>query len=139
MNEEIRTEEIGLERHAPRPVERSQPMDEGTASGKKTGASRLNILALIIALAALALAVQARRDSQKDVIASLNQTLTREVLPDLKKSRDRILVGHIYDLKRLMVTLEEIKETTSNEEVRMRVDQLRNDIEELTVKVFVHE
>lgn len=138
MNEEIRTEEIGLERHAPRPVERSQPEDTVTA-GKKPGTSRLGYLALVIALAALVLAVQARRDSQKDVIAALNQTLTREVLPDLKKSRDRILVGHIYDLKRLMVTLEEIKETTSNEEVRMRVDQLRNDIEELTVKVFVHE
>jgi hypothetical protein len=138
MNEETRMTETGLERHAPRPAERSQPEDT-VAAGKKPGTSRLGYLALVIALAALVLAVQARRDSQKDVIAALNQTLTREVLPDLKKSRDRILVGHIYDLKRLMVTLEEIKETTTNEEVRMRVDQLRNDIEELTVKVFVHE
>ena len=138
MNEETRMAEVGLERHSPRPVERSQPADTVTA-GKKSGTSRLNYLALIIALAALALAVQARMDSQKDVIASLNQTLTREVLPDVKKSRDRILVGQIYDLKRLMVTLEEIKETTTNDEVRMRIDQLRNDIEELSVKVFVHE
>ena len=96
-------------------------------------------MAMIIALAALLLAIQARLDNQKDSIAAMNQTLTRTVLPELKKSQNRILIGHIYDLKRLMVTLEEIKESTANEEVKMRIDQLRADIEELTVKVFVHE
>ncbi len=97
------------------------------------------MLALLVALVALFLAWQAQSPTESASISSINEMMTSKVVPQMERAAERDVVGHIYDLKRVMVTLEEIKETTTNEDVKAMVDKLRKDIEELNVKLFVHE
>ena len=107
---------------------------------EKTGNSRWMLrLALILAIIALFLSLQERFSTEDDAIEAINQMISEILVPGVKKATERDVIGQIYDLKRVVVTLEEIKETSENPEVQAMVDQLRKDIEELNVKLFVHE
>ncbi len=85
------------------------------------------------------MAFKAGHSSKINAITSINEMITDKVVPQMARATERDVIGHIYDLKRTMVTLEEIKETTANEDVKAMVDKIRKDIEELNVKLFVHE
>ncbi len=114
-------------------------MTDENGSQDKQKKSWTGILALIVALVALFLAYQGQNSSTGASIQAINQAMTDKFVPMAERAAERDVVGHIYDLKRVMVTLEEIKETTTNEDVKAMVDKLRKDIEELNVKLFVHE
>lgn len=130
----------GLDTHQPRNQHRpSEGIGYGMeARGRRKG-SRAGIIALIIAVIALVIALQEKFSSRYDALDSINQMITDTLVPGVKKATERDVIGHIYDLKRVMVTLEEIKEASENEDVKAMVDKLRKDIEELNVKLFVHE
>lgn len=96
-------------------------------------------LAFLLALVALFLSMGEKFSTEKLALDSINQMITDTVVPKVKTAHERDVLGSIYDLKRVMVTLEEIKETTTNEEVKVMVDQIRKQIEELNVKLFIHE
>ncbi len=107
---------------------------------EKTGNSGWMLrLALALAIIALFLSLQERFSTEDEAIEAINQMISETLMPGVKKATERDVIGHIYDLKRVMVTLEEIKETSENPEVQAMVDQLRKDIETLNVKLFVHE
>ncbi len=96
-------------------------------------------LALLLALVALFLSFGDSSSTEKRALKSINEMLTDSMIPKVKLAHDRDVLGSIYDLKRVMVTLEEIKETTDNAEIKVMVDKLRKDIEQLNVKLFIHE
>ncbi len=101
--------------------------------------SRIGILALLVALIALFLVLHDRWSSRDDAMDVINQMITDTVVPGVKKASEHDVIGHIYDLKRVIVTLEEVKETSTNQEIKAMVDKLRKEIEELNVKLLVHE
>ncbi len=96
-------------------------------------------LALLFATIALVLAIQGRFASTHRAVKSVNKTVTRTVVPDLKKANERAMLNSLYELKRISVSLDEIRETSTNEEIKSRIDQLKMDIDELAVKILVHE
>jgi hypothetical protein len=106
---------------------------------RRTGSAWATGLALIIALIALVLVIQERMSSTESAVQSVNQTVTNTVVPQLKKATDRDTVNSIYELKRMVITLDEIKETSDNEEVRAMIDKMKMDLDELGVKLLVHE
>jgi len=117
-------------------VQTKDPEGPTTAKKRKSWTSRL---ALIIALLALALVIQEKLSTERSAIDSVNQTVTKTLMPQLKKANDRASASAIYDLKRIVVTLEQIKETSSNEGIKARINQIQADISELGVKLLVHE
>ncbi len=95
-------------------------------------------LALLLAIIALFLSVQEKFSSENASIRTINQMIANTVVPSMKSSNHNDIVRTIYDLKHIVVTLEQIKETSKNEEIKAMVDQLRKQIEDLSVKLFVH-
>jgi hypothetical protein len=143
-NEKEVIEEInsngGLNTHQPENKHRaSESIGYGTEARGRGKGSWAGIIALIIAVIALVIALQEKFSSRYDALDSINQMITDTLVPGVNKATERDVIGHIYDLKRVMITLEEIKEASENEDVKAMVDKLRKDIEELNVKLFVHE
>jgi hypothetical protein len=69
----------------------------------------------------------------------MNHALTDTVMPQIKKARERDTVAAVFEMKRMMVTLDEIKETSTDPELRSRIDQLKMDMEEVAVRLMVSE
>ena len=118
----------------PAPAPTSCGAREGSG---KPGSSRLAWLALLIALAALALALQQRLMRPDAAVKAMNETLTQTVLPQLKQATSREDINTVYELKRMTVTLDEIKEGSPDPAVRAQVDQLKAGLQELSVKIMV--
>ncbi len=129
-------ESAGLTVHEPEVKAATGPEVGGPV--KKGGAWTAR-LALLLALAALLLSLLPGRAVEKASVTSINRMITDTVVPEMKRSRERDLTSAIYDLKRVEVTLEEIKEITDNEEIKIMVDKMKKEVEELSVKLFVHE
>ena len=96
-------------------------------------------LALLIALVALVLAISEKRSSTPAAGAALNQTVAGTLAPGLKRANDRATVNAVYELKRMAVTLDELRENNPDPEVRARIDKLKIELQELAVKVLVYE
>lgn len=128
----------GLTVHEPDPkaLSDSEALAGGSAKPKR---SKVAYLALLIAILALFFALSGRMSSDRAAISSMNQMVTDSVVPEMRRSRRIDLVNMVYDLKGVSVTLEKIKETSNNEEIRAMVDKLRKDIEDLSVKIYVYE
>ncbi|MBU2490837.1 MAG: hypothetical protein KKA60_15745 [Proteobacteria bacterium] len=120
------------------PAAGASPEPEKAVAGKKKG-NKIAWLALLVALVALFLVLSQDRGVEKASVESINRMVTDTVVPEMKRSRERDLVNAIYDLKHVQVTLEQIKETSDNEEIQVMVDQIKKQVEELSVKLFVHE
>lgn len=97
------------------------------------------VLTFLIAVAALFFALSERFAPDSQAIGGMNQMITDQVVPEMKRSRERDLIDSLYELKHISVTLEKLKESSKNPEVKAQVDQLRKQIEDLSVKMFVHE
>lgn len=105
----------------------------------KPGKSKIAIIALIFAILAFVLSVQERMFSKSKSLKSINSMLSNVVVPEIKKSKHIDTVKTIYELKHIMITLEQLKETSESPEIKMQVDQLMKQIEDLSVKAFIHE
>ena len=121
------------------PESESQSTSQSGSGAPTSRKSWMNKITLAIAIIALLLALQQKLSSDRNAIKSINQTITNTVLPQVKKSSNRDMVDTVYELKEVMITLEKIKETSTNPEVKSRIDQLQKDIQELSVKIIVHE
>ncbi len=106
---------------------------------EKVKKSKTTTLALVIAIVALFLSVQERFSTENASVKTINRMITDKVVPEMKRSGHSDTVRSIYDLKHIVVTLEQVKETSRNPEVKTMVDQLQKQIEDLSVKIFVHE
>ena len=111
----------------------------GGAASAKGKSSWSAMIALLIALVALFLSIQGRMSSSRNAVQSVNQTMTNTVVPQLKKATDRATVNSVYEIKHMVITLDEMKETSENEELRTLIDRIKIDLEELGVKILVHE
>ena len=109
--------------------------------GKGAGGSSVPAwIALIAALLALSLVVHEKLSStDREAVLSISETVSGKVMPGLKSAEERAAVNSVYELKRMTVTLDEIRETSTDEEVKAGIDKLKRDIEELSVKILVHE
>ncbi len=125
-----------LRTHEPR--NSGTQVDTGSVAPPKKKRSWVASLALLLAIIALFLSVQEKFSSENASIRAINQMIADTVVPGMKSYNHNDVVRTIYDLKHIMVTLEEIKETSRNEEIKTMVDQLRKQIEDLSVKLFVH-
>jgi len=106
---------------------------------ERKGSAWTGRLALIIALAALVLALQEKFMGPQTALQALNQTVTRTLAPELKKAANRDAVNTVYELKRMTVTLDEIRDTNANPEVRAKIDKLKIELQDLSVKLLVAE
>ncbi len=97
------------------------------------------VLALVVALAALFLAMQQRFMGAESGVKAVSHTITEKVMPGLNKAEERTTISSVYKLKRMVVTLEEIGEASKSQEVRTNVNRLKSEVEDLAVKVMVHE
>jgi hypothetical protein len=118
--------------------------EDGEMSGFKKivsgiGTSWVGWLALLTALAALGLAFESRFSSGRAATEEMSRTVSTQVLPGLKRADERAAVNAVFELKRMVVTLDEIRETTDSPEVKQKIDALKPQIEELAVKVLVSE
>lgn len=141
MTEDTNEKRGNLQVHEPEKKSGSDECCAGGAEGSpsKSKCPRMSKLALIIAIIALVLALQQKLSTQKESIISINQSLSRTVLPELKKLKETTRANNVYDLKRMMVTLDEIKETSTNEEVKTLANRIQNDMRDLGVKLMVYE
>ncbi len=124
--------------HTHEPSNSVSQEDTGTAVQPKEKRSRVAGLALFLAIIALFLSIQEKLSSENASIKAINQMIANTVVPRMKSSNHNDIVRTIYDLKHMSVTLEQIKETSRNEEIKAMVDQLKKQIEDLSVKLFVH-
>lgn len=113
--------------------------NRNTGEKTKQKKSFRGIFTLIIAILALLFSLQEKFSSKNASLNTMNQMITDKLVPNVKQTSERDLVGHIYDMKRMMVTLEEIKETSKSEEIRTMITKLQRDIEEINIKLFVLE
>lgn len=134
------TEKKGLKPHEPKTKGSSNEAHGSGADYHSRPRSRWsNKLALIIALIALALVIQEKLSNTKGAVRSVNQAVTRTLMPQLKKANERATINSVYEMKRMMVTLDEIKETSANPEIKTRIDQIKMDLDELAIKLLVYE
>jgi len=116
----------------------SESKEDGMSDKNRKGSWSAK-LALLLAAVALVLVIQEKLSPTENAVRSINQTVTNTVTPQLKKVADRATVNSVFEMKRMMVTLDEIKENSENPEIKARIDQLKLDMEELAVKIMVHE
>ncbi len=133
----------------------SDPIDAQNAPEKKKAAflrfllpgrtpgkpgNGLALLALVISSICLFLLLSDRfLGTKNDSLASLNGMMTDKVVPEMKRARELEVVNEVYELKHISVTLQKIRDTTKNEEVKTMIEKLRKDIEDISVKIYVHE
>ncbi len=97
------------------------------------------LLTFFMVVLALYFSVMARFSSKNESIKSINRVITDTIVPEMKRSGSSDTMRAVYDLKHILLTLDRIKESSKNEEIKTMVEQLKKQIEELSVKIFVHE
>ncbi len=100
--------------------------------------SKLSLIALVFSIFALIFTVQEKIFSDKKVMKSINGTISNVIVPEMKKTKDLATVQTIYELKQIIVTLEKLRETTDSDEIKMQVEQIMKQIEDLSIKAFIH-
>ena len=115
------------------------PEEREEREKNKPGTSRIAVIALIIAVCALIITVQEKMFSKSKSMQSINSMLSNVVVPEINKSKHIDTIRTIYELKHMMITLEQLKETTESQEIKMQVDQLLKQVEDLSVKAFIHD
>ncbi|MEW5734628.1 MAG: hypothetical protein AB1921_07220 [Thermodesulfobacteriota bacterium] len=140
QNEETKS---GLSAHEPSGAPSAPDADRACCEQAPLQRSRrsggLAFLAFLMAAAALFFALSERFSPKEEAITSINQMITNSVVPEMKRSRERDVLDSLYELKQVSIVLEKLKETSRNPEVKAQVDQIRKQIEDLSVKMFVHE
>jgi hypothetical protein len=106
---------------------------------EKNKFSRVSLLALVLSIFALLFAVQEKIFSDNKAMKSINSTISNVIVPEMNKMKDLANVDTIYELKLVMVTLEKLRETSESDEIKMQVEQIMKQIEDLSIKALVHE
>jgi hypothetical protein len=123
-------------------IEAGQSGDSGlrVLAGPRTGSSWITGLALLIALLALALVIHGKLSSSTpEAVQGLSQTITTKLVPHLNEADQRATRSSVYELKRMMITMDEIRDNSSDGEVKTRIDKIKNDMDELAVKILARE
>ena len=106
---------------------------------EKQKKSKLALLAVILSAVALFLAVQERFSTENAAITSINRMITDRVVPRMAETGKNDNIRTIYELKHMMLTLDQIKETSMSPDVKTLIDQVKLQVEDLSVKLFVNE
>lgn len=120
--------------------EKGNSSDNGTVGGEpRRGSPWTGRLALLFSLVALGIALQEKFAATDKAVRSLNRTVSKTLVPELKKANDRAAVNSVYELKRMVVTLDELRETNPDREIQARIDRIKSELQELSVKFLVQE
>lgn len=106
---------------------------------KSPGGNGVAWLALALAAIAVFLSFSDKMSTKNDSLVSINRMMTDSVVPEMKRAREKDMVDAVYDLKHVSVTLEKLRDTSRNPEVKTMIEKLRKDVEEISVKIYVHE
>ncbi|MBI5846132.1 MAG: hypothetical protein HZB23_15855 [Deltaproteobacteria bacterium] len=106
---------------------------------KSPGGNGVAWLAVVLAAIAVFLSFSDKMSTKNDSLVSINRMMTDSVVPEMKRAREKDMVDAVYDLKHVSVTLEKLRDTSRNPEVKTMIEKLRKDVEEISVKIYVHE
>ncbi len=141
-NDEPDTEEV----QAPEPVKPAiKKIDQNELLIDKAGIMgiRLSKLVLWMSIIAICLSgsvlIQDFFSSEKAAITEINHMVANTIEPAMKRSDNSNINRTIGELKHAAITLELIRETSEDREIKTTIDQLKQQIEELIIKLIVHE
>ncbi len=141
MSEKPESGQTGLQVHEPK---HSQTYQEETVINESNiKGIRFSKLVLWMSIIAIVLSgsvlIQDFFNTEKAAIQEINKMISRTVIPKIKQSDEKFINQAIYDLKHAEVTLEMIRETSEDNDVKTMVDKLKKEFQELSIKIMVFE